>query len=342
MQAVMNGCTNAPTAVEVRKKCVDAMPLVDSSNVDAMSVTRSLKRSLSLRLVSFKGLASATPKDLRWRALAPFLVVAGVQIGNLVWAQNGKFLTLQWENLANLQVSFIGYQTGVMCAVVLFVGLLFFLLTTRARTYLMDFTCFVPPDDYKMTKEAFINRAKASGFFNEKSLEFQRKILASSGLGEETYVPPSMHVTPPDLGFAGCLKEAKMVLFGVMDEILSKSGVKPQDIGILVVNCSVFCPTPSLSAMIVNQYKLRDDIEAYSLGGMGCSAGLIAISLARDLLKVNKNTYAVVISAEVISGHQAYIGNDRSMMVGNCIFRWGASACLLSNKRSKFRLNLAL
>ena len=299
----MDGC-GAPTALDVSKKSVDTMPL-DSTNVDAMSVTRSLKRSLSLRLVGFKGLASAAPKDLRWRAPAPFLVVAGVQIGNLVW-QNGEFLTFQWENLANLQVSFIGYQTGVMCAVVLYLVLLlrFFFFPTR-RTYLMDFTCFVPPDDYKMTKEAFINRAEASGFFNEKSLEFQRKILASSGLGEETYVPPSMHVTPPDLGFAGCLKEAKMVLFGVMDEILAKSGVKPQDIGILVVNCSVFCPTPSLSAMIVNQYKLRDDIEAYSLGGMGCSAGLIAVSLARDLLKVNKNTYAVVMSAEVISGHQA-------------------------------------
>ena len=41
----------------------------------------------------------------------------------------------------------------------------------------------------------------------------------------------------------------------------------------LVVNCSLFNPTPSLSAMIINKFKMRTNIESYNLGGMGCSAG---------------------------------------------------------------------
>jgi hypothetical protein len=57
-------------------------------------------------------------------------------------------------------------------------------------------------------------------------------------------------------------------------------------VDILVVNCSVFCPTPSLSAMVVNYFKMRRDTITYNLAGMGCSAGLISISLARELLQV--------------------------------------------------------
>ncbi len=55
---------------------------------------------------------------------------------------------------------------------------------------------------------------------------------------------------------------------------------------ILVVNCSVFCPTPSLSAMVVNKFGMRPDIITYNLAGMGCSAGLISVSLVRELLQV--------------------------------------------------------
>ena len=62
--------------------------------------------------------------------------------------------------------------------------------------------------------------------------------------------------------------------------------MKPRDIGILVVNSSLFNPTPSLSARIVNHYKLRGNILSYNLGGMGCSAGLISVDLAKDLLQV--------------------------------------------------------
>lgn len=53
-----------------------------------------------------------------------------------------------------------------------------------------------------------------------------------------------------------------------------------------MVNCSVFCPTPSLSAMVVNRFGLRADTITYNLGGMGCSAGLLSVSLARELLQV--------------------------------------------------------
>jgi hypothetical protein len=34
-----------------------------------------------------------------------------------------------------------------------------------------------------------------------------------------------------------------------------------------VVNCSLFNPTPSLSAMLIHHFKMRSDIDSYNLGG---------------------------------------------------------------------------
>lgn len=60
----------------------------------------------------------------------------------------------------------------------------------------------------------------------------------------------------------------------------------PLQVDILIVNCSLFNPTPSLSAMIVNHFKFKSNVITYNLSGMGCSAGVIAVSLARELLQV--------------------------------------------------------
>ena len=68
-----------------------------------------------------------------------------------------------------------------------------------------------------------------------------------------------------------------------------------------MVNCSLFNPTPSLSAMIVNHFKMRGDVLSYNLAGMGCSAGVIAIGLAQRMLRTEPGKYALVVSTENIT-----------------------------------------
>ena len=38
--------------------------------------------------------------------------------------------------------------------------------------------------------------------------------------------------------------------------------------------------------MLVNHFKMRNDIQAYHLGGMGCANGVIGLNMVSDLLKV--------------------------------------------------------
>ncbi|CAL8996794.1 unnamed protein product [Prunus brigantina] len=230
----------------------------------------------------------------------------------------------------------------VLCSTLLVFLLTLYFLTRPRPVYLVDFSCYKPEDARKCPRQIFMDRSHFIGTFTGENLEFQRKILERSGLGESTYLPEAVIQIPPNPCMAEARKEAEMVMFGALDQLFEKTSIKPKDIGILIVNCSLFNPTPSLSAMVINHYKLRGNIISYNLGGMGCSAGLISIDLAKDLLRVHPNTYALVISMENITLNW-YFGNDRSMLVSNCLFRMGGAAILLSNngsdkRRSKYQL----
>ncbi|CAL1370549.1 unnamed protein product [Linum trigynum] len=192
-----------------------------------------------------------------------------------------------------------------LATVLAFFGVFVFTLSvyfmSRPRSiYLIDFACYKPDDDLKVTKDQFIDLARRTGKFDEASLEFQQRILHSSGIGDETYIPKAIMAQENCATMKEGRAEASMVMFGALDELFEKTRIRPKDVGVLVVNCSIFNPTPSLSAMIINHYKMRGNILSYNLGGMGCSAGIIAMDLARDMLQANPNNYAVVVSTEMV------------------------------------------
>ncbi|KAJ0987949.1 hypothetical protein J5N97_006305 [Dioscorea zingiberensis] len=264
--------------------------------------------------------------------LTPFLAVIAAQISTF----SPQDLHDLWDHLRFNLISVI------LCSTLLVFLCTLYFVTRPRPVYLVDFSCYKPDDARKCTRQIFMERSRLTGSFTEENLEFQRKILERSGLGEDTYLPEAVLNVPPNPCMAEARKEAETVMFGAVDELFAKTNIKPKDIGILVVNCSLFNPTPSLSAMVVNHYKLRGNIISFNLGGMGCSAGLLSIDLAKDLLQVHPNSYALVISMENITLNW-YFGNNRSMLVSNCLFRMGGAAILLSNKssdrsRSKYQL----
>merc|ERR1712187_69373 len=121
-----------------------------------------------------------------------------------------------------------------------------------------------------------------------------------------------------------------MGIFPIVQEVFAKTGLSPRDIDFLIVNCSLFSPTPSLCAMICHKFPFRPDVRSYNLGGMGCSANVIAVDLAKQLLQNEKGSRALVVSTEVITPN-LYFGNEKSMLLQNALFRCGGAALLLSS-----------
>ncbi|XP_077230786.1 3-ketoacyl-CoA synthase 6-like [Tasmannia lanceolata] len=227
------------------------------------------------------------------------------------------------------------------CFLIIFIVTVYFMSKPRP-IYLVDYALYKPPFTCRVPFSTFMEHLHLIYPNDKKSMDFQLRILERSGLGEETCIPPANHYIPPSPTMEGARAEAQVVIFSAVDSLLERMGIKPKDIDILIVNCSLFSPTPSLSAMVVNKYKMRSNIRSFNLSGMGCSAGLISVDLARDILQVHPNSFALVISTEILTPNW-YAGNQRSMLLPNCLFRMGAAAILLSNRRkdnrrAKYRL----
>ncbi|KAK3132134.1 hypothetical protein QOZ80_6AG0516380 [Eleusine coracana subsp. coracana] len=224
-----------------------------------------------------------------------------------------------------------------------FAAMTIYLKLRPRAVYLVDYACFRTAPNCRVPFSTFLEHARQVPVLNDRSIRFMTKLLERSGLGEETCLPPAHHFIPP---YKYCTLEAargevELVVFSALDDLFAKTGVSPGAIDVLVVNCSLFCPTPSFVDMIINRYKLRSDVRSTHLSGMGCSAGLISVGLARSLLQVvpHQGAHALVVSTETITPNY-YVGSERAMLLPNCLFRIGGAAALLSTSPAKARFRL--
>lgn len=185
---------------------------------------------------------------------------------------------------------------------------LYFLSTRRHRpVYLLNYSCFKPIDDRKCTYEDAERFVQRTGRFSSESEEFMRRIYLKSGLGNETYGPAfvfdsSASTEEGRATLESAREEAREGIFAAVDSLLEKTKIDPAQIDMVIATCGCFSLAPSLSAEIVNRYKMRDDVKSYNLSGMGCSSGVISIDTAAQLLRQQKQTrYALVLITENIS-----------------------------------------
>jgi predicted naringenin-chalcone synthase len=220
---------------------------------------------------------------------------------------------------------------------------LVWLMQIQKPVYLMSFATFKPPESWKCSHEEIKEIMRRQDCFTEESLEFMQRILETSGTGQATAWPPGItqclhgdhgkHIKS-DRSIETSRKEAATIIYDIVQAALDKAHVKPQEIDILVINCSLFSPTPSLCAMVLSHFNMRSDVATYNLSGMGCSASLLAIDLAKQLLhgrcKSGRSKKALVVSTEILTPN-FYHGNERGFLIQNTLFRCGGAAIVLSN-----------
>ncbi|XP_010268610.1 PREDICTED: 3-ketoacyl-CoA synthase 17-like [Nelumbo nucifera] len=224
---------------------------------------------------------------------------------------------------------------SLSCAWCLFISIIYYLFTRPRPVLMLDNTCFKPSFDRRLSLEVCEYFVRRSRRFNSTSEEFMRGIYLKSGLGEETYAPPFIFQTDYEAKLQSAIQESQEGMFSTVDSLLAKTQIDPQQIDIVVVTSGSFAPSPSLSALIVNRYKLRPDVKTFNLSGMGCSSGVMSIDMAAKLLSSSRRVrYALVVVTESISLNW-YFGDDRSMLVTNCIFRVGCAAVMMTNDPSR-------
>ncbi|KAK7329453.1 hypothetical protein VNO77_23622 [Canavalia gladiata] len=209
-------------------------------------------------------------------------------------------------------------------------SILYFACRRKTPIYLMDFTCYCPPRSYRLPMAMF-EENQIFDNMDPEAVAFQCKIMAKSGFSEETSISPSLAQIPKTKALSFSLDEVETIMCSVITDLFKKNNINPKAIDILITNSSVFCPTPSLSAMVVNKFRMRSNIMSFNLSGMGCSAGIISVSLAKDLLRVHRSSLALIVSTEALSLNW-YTGKVPSMLLSNCLFRMGGAAILMSSR----------
>lgn len=200
--------------------------------------------------------------------------------------------------------------------------------------YILDYQCFKPADDRKLNTDfcgGVIRRNKSLGLAEYK---FLLKAIVNSGIGEETYGPRNVLSGKEDCpSLQDGISEMDEFFNDSIKKLLERAEVSPSEIDALVVNVSMITTAPSLASRIINRYKMRENIKVFNLTGMGCSASVVSINIVESIFKSYKNMYALVVTSESLSPNW-YSGNDKSMILSNCLFRSGGCAILLTNKRA--------
>jgi len=224
----------------------------------------------------------------------------------------------------------LGWKTMALAAL-----FIWYLSTREKAVYLMDFATFEPPESWKVSYEDLLEIMRKQECFTEESIDFMSRMLERSGCGPSTAWPPGilqcLQGKKADRSVEGARAESQTVICDCVRNVLKKLKINPRDIDILIINCSLFSPTPSLCSMVINEFNMRSDILSYNLSGMGCSAGVLAVDLAKHMLHARPHSLALVVSTENLT-QNLYHGNERSFLLQNTLFRCGGAALILSNR----------
>ncbi|EFJ47586.1 hypothetical protein VOLCADRAFT_91861 [Volvox carteri f. nagariensis] len=228
--------------------------------------------------------------------------------------------------------------------------------------YLLDFYCYKPSEELMVSMvdidAAWNEKRKQEGSIFGKHevtaeeaakadaeaqdiIDFQYRVWQKAGLSDNaTYLPKSIHPkfcgNTPRTDLNASAEECRMAVCGAVEGVLKKTGLRATDIDFLITTTSIYCPTPSISSMVVNAFKMRKDVNSYHLGGMGCANGVVAVNLVADLLKAHPGSIALFVTNETTTP-AFYKGRDKHRLVTNVLFRLGAAAMIITNKPSLVR-----
>ncbi|KAG5233285.1 3-ketoacyl-CoA synthase [Salix suchowensis] len=202
------------------------------------------------------------------------------------------------------------------------------------RCYMLSYQCHKAPEDQRLDTGSCANIVARNKNLGIEEYRFLLKTMVSSGIGEETYCPKNVidgrEESPTHMD---AISEMDGIIFQTLDKLFAKTGVSPSEIDIIVSSVSLISPAPSLTARVINRYRMREDVKAFNLSGMGCSASVVAVDLVKQLFRTCKNSLAIVVSTESM-GPNWYSGKDKSMMLSNILFRTGGCSMLLTNNRA--------
>ncbi len=108
---------------------------------------------------------------------------------------------------------------------------------------------------------------------------------------------------------------------------------------VIVSTCTGYL-CPGLSGYVIEQLRMRQDVQAYDLVGQGCAAALPNLRLGEALIGSGQCQQVLSICVEVCSAAM-YLDNDPGVLISACLFGDGAGAAVLSRRSAPHQRKIA-
>jgi len=115
-----------------------------------------------------------------------------------------------------------------------------------------------------------------------------------------------------------------------IEECLSSTQIKKEEISDLIFVSTTGLSTPSLDAIIINKMRLNQNISRIPMFGLGCGGGVSGFSKANILAKANPDAIVLLVAVELCS--LTFLREDfsKSNFIGSSLFADGVSACIIT------------
>lgn len=117
----------------------------------------------------------------------------------------------------------------------------------------------------------------------------------------------------------------------VAREAIAASGLAPQDIDSIITTSCTGYMIPSLDAYLMERLALHRNLKRTPITELGCVAGAVALSRAREQLVAYPRSRILIVSVELPSLTYQPRDSIPAQLISSLIFSDGAAAVVLSN-----------
>ncbi|HIY64757.1 MAG TPA: type III polyketide synthase [Candidatus Agrococcus pullicola] len=134
-------------------------------------------------------------------------------------------------------------------------------------------------------------------------------------------------------------KQAPLLFATASQQALRRAAMEPDEVThVITASCTgFFAPGPEFR--LVRDLGLRDTVERYHLGFMGCAAAFPALRAAKRICDAMPGAVALVACAELCSLH-IRSSEDSEQIVSSAVFADGAAAAVVTSCESRDRTAL--
>jgi alkylresorcinol/alkylpyrone synthase len=194
----------------------------------------------------------------------------------------------------------------------------------------------VPPNRYTKAEcwEAFKHSEWVDRLNPRSHAVIKAVLLQDNGINSRHLALPSLEkvfAIDPDTLYQRFSTHAPLLASQAGRQAMEQAQLDAAEIDAVIVSTCTGYLCPGLSGYVVEQLRLRPDVQAYDLVGQGCAAALPNLKLGEALVQSGQASHVLSICVEVCSAAM-YLDDDPGVLISACLFGDGAGAAILSHR----------